>query len=389
VKTVDYDSISPWLQMLWEQGGSDLLLTGGSAPRLRVDGRLCPIEGVSAMSGEEVDHIVLSLLDDTQVETFESHQDVDFSFSWEDRARLRASAFTQKGHTALALRMIPTRIPDYEELGLPPVADWLATLPRGLVLVTGPTGSGKSTTLASIVDRINVTRSLHVLTIEDPIEYLHEHKMSAVTQREIGLDSPSFARALRSALREDPDVLLLGEMRDTESIQTALTMAETGHLVFSTLHTNDAAQAVDRMIDVFPDWRQDQIRVQLAASLGAIIAQRLLPKVGGGRVAAFEVLVATHPVRNLVREGKSNQLLNIMATNQGEGMQTLEVNLAALISAGTITYEDALEVSVHPKELDRALNRSMQLAAEQAAGARSAPQQPMTAQQPLVAGRSD
>ena len=389
MKTVDYDSISPWLQMLWEQGGSDLLLTGGSAPRLRVDGRLCPIEGVSAMSGEEVDHIVLSLLDDTQVETFESHQDVDFSFSWEDRARLRASAFTQKGHTALALRMIPTRIPDYEELGLPPVADWLATLPRGLVLVTGPTGSGKSTTLASIVDRINVTRSLHVLTIEDPIEYLHEHKMSAVTQREIGLDSPSFARALRSALREDPDVLLLGEMRDTESIQTALTMAETGHLVFSTLHTNDAAQAVDRMIDVFPDWRQDQIRVQLAASLGAIIAQRLLPKVGGGRVAAFEVLVATHPVRNLVREGKSNQLLNIMATNQGEGMQTLEVNLAALISAGTITYEDALEVSVHPKELDRALNRSMQLAAEQAAGARSAPQQPMTAQQPLVAGRSD
>jgi len=389
VKTVDYDSISPWLQMLWEQGGSDLLLTAGSAPRLRVDGRLCPIEGLSALSGDEVDHIVLSLLDDSQVETFESHQDVDFSFSWEDRARLRASAFTQKGHTALALRMIPTRIPDYEELGLPPVADWLATLPRGLVLVTGPTGSGKSTTLASIIDRINVTRSLHVLTIEDPIEYLHEHKMSAVTQREIGLDSPSFARALRSALREDPDVLLLGEMRDTESIQTALTMAETGHLVFSTLHTNDAAQAVDRMIDVFPDWRQDQIRVQLAASLGAIIAQRLLPKVGGGRVAAFEVLVATHPVRNLVREGKSNQLLNIMATNQGEGMQTLEVNLAALISAGTITYEDALEVSVHPKELDRALNRSMHLAAEQAAGARLAQQQPMTAQQPVGAGRSD
>jgi twitching motility protein PilT len=375
--------------MLWEQGGSDLLLTAGSAPRLRVDGRLCPIEGLSALSGDEVDHIVLSLLDDSQVETFESHQDVDFSFSWEDRARLRASAFTQKGHTALALRMIPTRIPDYEELGLPPVADWLATLPRGLVLVTGPTGSGKSTTLASIIDRINVTRSLHVLTIEDPIEYLHEHKMSAVTQREIGLDSPSFARALRSALREDPDVLLLGEMRDTESIQTALTMAETGHLVFSTLHTNDAAQAVDRMIDVFPDWRQDQIRVQLAASLGAIIAQRLLPKVGGGRVAAFEVLVATHPVRNLVREGKSNQLLNIMATNQGEGMQTLEVNLAALISAGTITYEDALEVSVHPKELDRALNRSMHLAAEQAAGARLAQQQPMTAQQPVGAGRSD
>jgi twitching motility protein PilT len=187
--------------------------------------------------------------------------------------------------------------------------------------------------------------------------------MSAVTQREVGLDSPSFDRALRSALREDPDVMLLGEMRDTESIQLALTMAETGHLVFATLHTNDAAQAVDRIVDVFPDWRQDQIRVQLSASLGAIIAQRLLPKIGGGRVAAFEVLVANHPVRNLIREGKSNQLLNIMTTNQGEGMQTLEVNLAALIDEGTIAYEDALEVSVHPKELDRALKRQAQTTA--------------------------
>ena len=200
--------------------------------------------------------------------------------------------------------MIPTKIPSFNELGLPPFAEQLAKLPRGLVLVTGPTGSGKSTTLASIIDRINETRSQHILTIEDPVEFLHHHKMSAVTQREIGLDSPSFDRALRSALREDPDVLLLGEMRDIESIQIALTMAETGHLVFATLHTNDAAQAVDRIIDVFPDWRQDQVRVQLAASLGAIIAQRLIPKVGGGRVAAFEVLIANHPVRNLIREGK-------------------------------------------------------------------------------------
>jgi twitching motility protein PilT len=291
--------------------------------------------------------------------------------------------------------MIPTDIPDFERLGLPPVADWLSTLPRGLVLVTGPTGSGKSTTLASIIDRINDTRSLHVLTIEDPIEYLHEHRRSAVTQREIGLDSPSFARALRSALREDPDVLLLGEMRDTESIQTALTMAETGHLVFSTLHTNDAAQAVDRMIDVFPDWRQDQIRVQLAASLSAIIAQRLVPRIGGGRVASFEVLVATHPVRNLIREGKSNQLLNVMATSQADGMQTMEVNLAALISTGVITYEDALEVTVHPKELDRSLSRNMQLAAQQGGQPSQVPagqpasRDPITAEQQVVAGRSD
>jgi twitching motility protein PilT len=392
MKNVDIETISHWLQILWEQGGSDLLLTEGSAPRLRVDGRLQPLAGEVEMTGEQIDQIVRSMLDPSQVQIFEDMQDLDFSFSWEGKARLRASAFTQKGHTALALRMIPTRIPSYGELGLPPVADWLATLPRGLVLVTGPTGSGKSTTLASIIDRINNQRSLHVLTIEDPIEYLHEHKLSAVTQREIGLDSPSFDRALRSALREDPDVLLLGEMRDTESIQTALTMAETGHLVFSTLHTNDAAQAVDRIIDVFPDWRQDQIRVQLAASLSAIIAQRLLPRIGGGRIAAFEVLVANHPVRNLIREGKSNQLLNIMATNQGEGMQTLELNLAALIAAGIITYEDALDVSVHPKELDRALNKRMQVGAGTMAGPQfrdgqapvDAMAQNRTAEQPAV-----
>ena len=389
MKKVNIERISPWLQMLWDQGGSDLLLTGGSAARLRVDGKLCPIEGGIEITGEEVDGIVRSMLEPWQLATFEDHQDVDFSFSWEDKARLRASAFTQKGQTALALRMIPSRIPTFGQLGLPPVADRLAMLPRGLVLVTGPTGSGKSTTLASIVDRINDTRSLHVLTIEDPIEYVHEHKTSAVTQREIGLDSASFDRALRSALREDPDVLLLGEMRDVDSIQTALTMAETGHLVFSTLHTNDAAQAVDRIVDVFPDWRQDQIRVQLAASLGAIVAQRLLPRIGGGRVAAFEVLIATHPVRNLIREGKSNQLMNVMATSQSDGMQTLESNLANLIGADLITYEDALDVSVHPKELDRALSRIKQTQGSiDPVGKKARNRSPLsTAETPAVAGR--
>jgi twitching motility protein PilT len=314
------------------------------------------------MTGQEVDDVVRSLLDRSQIEAFDQDLDVDFSFSWQDKARLRASAFTQKGQTALALRMIPTRIPSFDELGLPPVADWVSTLPRGLVLVTGPTGSGKSTTLASIIDRINATRSVHVLTIEDPIEYVHTHNLSAVTQREVGLDSPTFERALRSALRQDPDVMLLGEMRDTESIQTAITMAETGHLVFATLHTNDAPQAIDRIIDVFPDWRQDQIRVQLSACLGAVVAQRLLPRIGGGRVAAFEILIANNPVRNLIREGKTNQLLNVMATNLGDGMQPLEISLATLINNGIITYEDALEVSVHPKELDRTLNRQIQSA---------------------------
>jgi twitching motility protein PilT len=356
MKNVDTGTIAPWLQILWDQGGSDLLLAGGSAPRIRVDGKLRPLEGAPVLSGVEIHALVESLLDPAQVTIFEEHQDVDFAFSWQDRARLRASAFTQRGETALALRMIPTKIPSFNDLGLPPFAEQLAKLPRGLVLVTGPTGSGKSTTLASIIDRINETRSQHILTIEDPVEFLHHHKMSAVTQREIGLDSPSFDRALRSALREDPDVLLLGEMRDIESIQIALTMAETGHLVFATLHTNDAAQAVDRIIDVFPDWRQDQVRVQLAASLGAIIAQRLIPKVGGGRVAAFEVLVANHPVRNLIREGKSNQLMNVMTTNQADGMCTMETSLASLIRGDVISYEDALEVSAHPKEIARAIS---------------------------------
>ncbi len=352
---IDTEAISPWLQILWDQKGSDLLLAGDSAPRIRVNGQLRPVEGGPVLSGGEIDTLVRTLLTPSQKSTLDVEQDVDFAFSWLDRARLRGSAFTQRGETALALRMIPSRVPSFAELDLPPVAEWLAKLPRGFVLVTGPTGSGKSTTLASIIDRINETRACHILTIEDPVEYVHRHKLSAVSQREIGLDSPSFDRALRSALREDPDVLLVGEMRDIESIQIALTMAETGHLVFATLHTNDAPQAIDRIIDVFPAWRQEQTRVQLSASLAAIVAQRLVPKIGGGMVAAFEVLIATNPVRNLIREGRSNQLLNIMTTNQKEGMRTLETSLAELIIAGTIAYEDALDVSAHPKELARAL----------------------------------
>ena len=352
---VDITAITPWLQTLWDHKGSDLLLSGNSAPRIRVSGKLRPVEGARILSGPEIDALVQPLLNPSQRATLETEQDVDFAFSWEDRARLRGSAFTQRGETALALRMIPSRIPSFTELQLPPIAEYLANLPRGFVLVTGPTGSGKSTTLASIIDRINETRACHILTIEDPVEYVHNHKLSAVSQREVGLDSPSFDRALRSALREDPDVLLVGEMRDIESIQIALTMAETGHLVFATLHTNDAPQAIDRIIDVFPAWRQDQTKVQLSASLAAIVAQRLVPRVGGGMVAAFEVLIATNPVRNLIREGRSNQLLNIMTTNQKEGMRTLETSLAEYIVAGTITYEDALDVSAHPKELARAL----------------------------------
>lgn len=350
-------AIEPWLEILWQQGGTDLLLAGGSAPRIRVNGRLEPIENAAVLTGDQISEFAFPLLSEGQMSTFEEQLDVDFSFSWLDRARIRGSIFTQRGQTALALRVIPTKIPSFEDLGLPWVANWVADQPRGLVLVTGPTGSGKSTTLASIVNKINETRAAHILTIEDPVEYVHVHKKCAVNQREIGLDSPSFDRALRSALREDPDVLLIGEMRDIDSIQIALTMAETGHLVFATLHTNDAPQAVDRIIDVFPAWRQEQTRVQLAASLCAVIAQRLIPRVGGGLVAAYEVLVATNPVRNLIREGRSNQLANVMYTGTQEGMQTLESSLAKLVGDNTITYEAAMSVTGRPKELARNLEQ--------------------------------
>ena len=358
MSTANLELIEPLLQTLWDRGGTDLLLTTASAPRLRVDGALQELEGVATLTSAAMEEIAKNLLDDELAEIFETRKDVDFSFSWKDLARVRGNAFLQKGDIAIALRMIPSRIPSFEELGLPDGATTLAKLPRGFVLVTGPTGSGKSTTLASMIDFINDTRQVHVLTIEDPIEYVHNHKLSAVNQREIGTDSGSFDRALRSALREDPDVLLIGEMRDLESIQIALTMAETGHLVFATLHTNDAAQAIDRIIDVFPAWRQDQIRVQLSASLAAVVAQRLVPKIGGGMVAAFEILIATSASRNMIREGKTNQLRNIMTTSKGDGMRTLEMTLAELVKENTISYEDALNVSSFPKELARELGLS-------------------------------
>ncbi len=353
---VNPDVIDPWLQLLWERGGTDLMLTADSPPRIRVDGRLRAIQGEAVQSGEMLEKLIGELLGPDIMEGLAQSRDTDFSFSWRDVARLRGNAFKQRGEVALALRMIPSSIPTFEELGLPSIATWLAELPRGLVLVTGPTGSGKSTTLASIIDYVNEHRELHILTVEDPIEYVHEHKASVVNQREIGLDCQTFEGALRSALREDPDVLLVGEMRDLESIHIALTMAETGHLVFATLHTNDTAQALDRIIDVFPDDRRDQIRVQLAASLNAVLAQRLIPRPGYGMVAAFEVLVATPAVRNILREGKTNQLRNAMTTGQQDGMMTLEASMARLIREGLIGYEDALAVTMHPRDLARSVD---------------------------------
>jgi twitching motility protein PilT len=350
---VNLAPIDDYLRRLWEAGATDLHLSAGAPPLIRVDGDLRPLPGEAALGADEVAQVILGVLNEDLIAEFRREKEVDFSFAWQNRTRFRANVFYQQGTLAMALRAIPFRIPTFEELGLPPIIEHFANLPQGLVLVTGPTGSGKSTTLASVIDYINEHRPKHILTIEDPIEYVHCHKRSAVNQREVGFDTESFHRALRAALREDPDVILIGEMRDPETMQIALTIAETGHLVFATLHTNDAATALDRIVDVFPAERQTQIRVQLAASLAGVISQRLIPRVGGGMVAAFEVLLANNPVRNLVREGKTHQLRNVMHTHLRDGMQTMEVSLNALIAQGVITYEEALARSLHPKELMR------------------------------------
>ncbi|MEU2451127.1 type IV pilus twitching motility protein PilT [Streptomyces sp. NPDC012765] len=337
---------------LSERGGSDLLLTAGSAPFLRVDGALRPVQG-PALTEPEVDRLVTGVLGKELTERFRREKQVDFAFSWGARARLRGNAFVQRGTSALALRIIPFDVPSSVQLGLPPVVTGWAGMPRGLVLVTGPTGSGKSTSLAALLDHVNTHRSVHILTIEDPIEYLHRHKRSAVSQREVGTDTDSFPAALRAALREDPDVLLLGEMRDPESISAALTIAETGHLVFATLHTNDTSQTLDRIVDVFPAEQQPQIRLQLAHTLVGILNQTLVPRTGGGRVAAFEVLVGTSAIRNLIREGKTRQIRNMIATGHRDGMQTLETGINALVAAGAIAYEEAVLHTAHPEEIQR------------------------------------
>ena len=342
-----------YLAYLWDHEGSDLLLTAGAPPLARIDGAIGPIPDTDPLDGETIEKLTTSVLPPEHQERFRTGKEVDFSFSWEGKARFRANAFHQRRTVALAVRLIPFAIPSFEELGLPAITEKLVGLQQGLVLVTGPTGAGKSTTLAAMLDWINEHRQCHILTIEDPIEYIHSHKRSAVNQREVGDDTDSFERALRSALREDPDVLLVGEMRDLESIQIALTIAETGHLVFATLHTNDTAQALDRIVDVFPGDRQDQIRVQLANTLAAVVHQRLLPMKDGGRVAAFEVLVANHAIRNLVREGKSRQIRNMLVAGRNDGMQTLEMSLNDLIARDLVEYEVALGHAVVANEVHR------------------------------------
>jgi twitching motility protein PilT len=317
---------------------------------LRVDGELTPAAD-EPLTAAGVAALVDELLTDPQRAVLAERGAVDFSLGWDGRGRLRGNAFRQRGSVALALRAIPDVIPGFAELGVPAIIERLLELPQGLVLVTGPAGSGKSTTQAAMIDALNRTRALHIITVEDPIEYLHRHRRCLIEQREVGVDTPSFAEALRSALREDPDVLLVGEMRDLESIRMALTIAETGHLVIGTLHTSDTAQAITRIVDAFPAEQQQQIRVQLSLSLAAVLHQQLLPRRQGGRAAAFEVLVANPAVRTLVRENKPGQLRNVVATSASQGMQTLESSLSALVAAGLVDHAAAVARSVHPAEV--------------------------------------
>jgi twitching motility protein PilT len=346
--------IDALLSALWDAHGTDLLLTVGMAPQIRVQGELRAVPDHPDLTPEAVDALLAELLSADQAASWNDLYEFDFAFSWREHARVRGNAFTQRGCTAVALRIIPLKVPTMTTLGLPPVMDDFIRKQQGLVLVTGPTGSGKSTTLASMIHQISIDRACHIITIEDPIEYLHPHARSAVDQREVGSDTSSFADALRSVLREDPDVLLVGEMRDLDSIRFALTVAETGHLVFATLHTNDTAQALARIIDVFPPEQQAQIRVQLSAALSGIVYQQLIPRIGGGMVAVHEVLVANSPVRNMIHEGKTNQLRNALVTGHRDGMVTLEKSLSRLVSSGQITHEDAVLRSLYPKEVEPA-----------------------------------
>jgi len=332
---------------------SDLHIQVGLPPMLRVDGSLKPIEDAPVLEPSDVEKLVYSILDDDQKEILLKDKEVDFSFAFGNYGRFRVNAFHERGNLAAALRLIPSKIRTLEDLKMPKILESFTKFPRGLVLVTGPTGSGKSTTLAAMVDKINSEQSKHILTIEDPIEYAHHSKKSIVVQREIHYDTYSFGAALRSSLRQDPDVVLIGEMRDLETIAAAVTIAETGHLVLATLHTNSAAQSIDRMIDVFPPHQQQQIRVQLAGMLQGICSQRLIPAIGGGRIISAEILVATGAVRNIIREGKTHQLDAVIQTGAEYGMQSMDRQLVQLVQAGTISFDEAKNVAVDLQELER------------------------------------
>ena len=339
-----------------ERGASDIHITAGAAPSLRIRGQLVALRDAPVLNPQETREIVYSILSDSQRQTLENAHQVDFSWSIPRTARMRVNAYMQRGAISAAFRMTPGTVESLDSLGMPPAIKEFASLPRGMVLVTGPTGSGKSTTLAALIDEINRTRDDHILTIEDPIEILHHHKRCLVNQRELGTDATSFADALRAALRQDPDVILVGEMRDLETISTALTAAETGHLVLATLHTQDAPQTIDRIIDVFPPHQQQHVRVMLSAALQGVVAQQLLPTADGrGRVPAVEVLLPTPAVRNLIREGKTHQIYSAIQTGGDFGMQTMDAALVRLVRTGRISMETARRRASVLSELDRLL----------------------------------
>ena len=348
------------LKQAVEMQGSDLHLSIGSPPQVRVHGELEKMKPHADLTPTDTKSLSYAVLTDAQKKRFEETKELDFSFGIRGLARFRCNLFNQRGAVAAVYRLIPEKIRSFQDLGLPSVIATLADRPRGLVLVTGPTGSGKSTTLAAMIDKINTERSEHILTIEDPIEYIHPHKSCLVNQREVHGDTNSFAVALRAALREDPDVVLIGEMRDLETIESALRIAETGHLTFATLHTNSAAQTINRVVDAFPAHQQGQIRTQLSLVLEGIVCQALLPKIGGGRVVSLEILVPTPAIRNLIREDKIHQIYSAMQTGQEKvGMQTANQSLATLYMNRQITMETALASSSHKDELQEMIARGV------------------------------
>ncbi|NTV31176.1 type IV pilus twitching motility protein PilT [candidate division WWE3 bacterium] len=350
-------TIQELLEEVVKKNASDLHLMVGAMPTIRIDGTLVPVQGYTPLNEESITQLIHSILTEDQKHALEANKELDFSFALGEVARFRVNVYHQKGYMSAALRYIPVQIRTLEELNLPPLLRNFTRLPQGFVLVTGPTGDGKSTTLAAMINEINENRSAHIITIEDPIEYVFPHRRSLVSQRELHLDTHSWDIALRSALREDPDVVLIGEMRDYETIAAALTIAETGHLVFSTLHTNSAAATINRIIDVFPEHQQAQVRAQLAMTLEGVISQRLIPAIEGGRYPATEVMLMNPAIRSLIREGKTHQIDNQILTSQEMGMMSLEQSLFVLVKTGKITREQALSHTLRPDELSRLLGR--------------------------------
>jgi twitching motility protein PilT len=341
------------LQRVIELEGSDIHLISGVKPMLRVDGILTPVEEAPVLHTAELEMLIYPLMTEHQKQFVTVNKEIDFGYQFQDLGRFRINVYYQRGELAASLRLIPTKIKTIEELGLSPIFHTMTTYKQGMVLVTGPTGEGKSTTLAAMINEINAERSEHILTIEDPIEFVYKSQKSIISQREMNQDTHGWDIALRSALREDPNVVLVGEMRDYETIAAALTVAETGHLVFGTLHTFSASQTIDRIIDVFPAAQQNQVRQQLAATLKAVISQRLLPKVSGGRVAATEVMISNSAIKNLIREGKNHQIDNVIQTSAEGGMNLIESSLATLVQQGAISTEKAREYAIRPQEFDR------------------------------------